>query len=250
MHPVFLTRVRFLGQTLSVASEGIYVWPAFTLIKKASEIVEAQKAILRQTPVFFSSPSAVIAVAKGFTGEAIGPFYTVGRVSAEAIKTAFPKATVIYPDVATAQSGHEALIERLEALGYPKEILLVGATDAPFAVKEKLIAKGVKVDTAGVYDRKPLELTQKMREELDLLIKKEPPVVLFTSRNAVDAFLEAIDVVQGAREWFIIGRAFAIHENIARHLVKIGFREVELAGDEAEMLRAIGATKRSPSEKQ
>lgn len=246
--PVIVTRPAPAGerltQRLRAAGWDVLHWPAFRLLP-ASDPEQVRTRLLKAAPgelLVFVSPAAVRACAEILPSWPPGlRAAAVGAGSARAFHHEYgEELECLSPEDAAGEGGSEALYRRLASEPWPHRVLILRAEQGREWLAEQLQAAGVTVEALSVYRREPLGLDGTARADLvRTMTSGQPPVLLVSSSEAIEALRNALACVPGAWDWLRSARALAIHARIAAALHEAGFETVSLvhADDEAVLAK-------------
>lgn len=220
-------------------------WPAFD-IRPAPDVPRALEVLARLERfdlAIFVSPNAVQATAALLgapwpAGVAIG---AVGEATANAVCDVLaPSAEVaIIAPPATAGSGSEAFWSEWTRAGRrANRVLILRAQYGREWLAERFAAAGAEVESLPVYTRADCELDGAALELVRRSIAARPPLVVFTSSEAIDALDRQLAAQPGASTWLRSGTALASHARIRERLLAAGYTRVELAPSDDESLMA------------
>lgn len=266
--PFVVTRPAEAGQALSesLASLGVDVrWlPAFDL-GPAPDPALAAATLARLADydlALFVSPAAVRAAAQVLgdrawpAGTAIG---AVGRGTRDAVTTHLRVEgkggpTIIAPAVAAdgdgsdgdPASGSEAYWQAQRAHSAagglrPQRVLILRAGQGRDWLQARFAQDGAAVTPLAVYSRRARGWSVDDATWVGARVGGPPPVVVFTSSEAVESLCAAADTADAggaARRWLQRGRALAQHPRIVARLQAAGFADAACVPCELQSLLA------------
>ncbi len=219
---------RRLQKELETKTVGSVYWPAFTF-DRSEDYEDSVKAILEGAEkgalLVLVSPTTVSYMKEVFP---LLPksvrFACVGEPTAKALAAAYPDAhEILFPHGSSLESGSELLLNLLLEEGLPSEVVLIrGDTGRQFLI-DALQGKGVPVAVAPIYKRIPLKASKDQKQWIG---RGESPVVYLTSTDAILILEENVGEENVA--WLKSALVLTIHPRIQEHLVKEGFKNVEL----------------------
>jgi uroporphyrinogen-III synthase len=245
--PVIVTRPASAGERLyrrlRAAGWDALWWPAFEL-GAASDPAHVRSTLTRLADfdlAVFVSPSAVAAVAGLRNGRwpASTIIGAVGAATAAAAREQLnSEDAIVVAPADGGPGGSEAFWSTWQQRGLPaRRVLILRAQHGREWLSERFAETGAEVEPLAVYTRSDRTADAVDQARLQSAVEADASVVcLFSSSEAIAALDRQVAAVADAAAWLRRGIAIATHPRIRDGLLAAGYRRVEMADPDDDVL--------------